>query len=164
MKALALLLMLLGTACSSVSGSTYDYTLDCTYPTLGYVEMGDFPDSAKAAVENAVDDWNSKQNKILLSKGWYANADLQVRLEISDDMRACGSNCDGFAVPTRGFCRIVVRPGAADQPYIWKHELGHCMGLGHTDNVTSIMHPVVYTDKVTQDAVDEISEFPYCED
>lgn len=62
-------------------------------------------------------------------------------------------------------CGISMRPESATSVLLLQHELGHCLGLSHTDEEGSVMEAFVDFDAhITQESIDLVREHTNTED
>ena len=120
---------------------------------LKYAFVGSFPKQYKATVVGAMHSWSSKSG-FKFTKGSANKADVKISFEVGDHgdghpfKEGSGELGHAFA-PEDGRLHFNAREAWADGAYPDKfdvgsvalHELGHILGLGHSDIRDAVMWP-----------------------
>lgn len=100
-----------------------------------------------SAEAKALEFWNKKFPGMFEAS--YAG---DIYIHYSDNEVAEGK--DGRALWSEVPALIYIRPRTRDSWPLIAHELGHCLGLQHTKNPSSIMYPMTYShQKITEEII-----------
>lgn len=146
---------------SSCGSEDFHYTRTCTneFYNLDFVSPT-LSEEDKVALRDAAETWNGFQQQITIEEGGDG---LKIVPVFVDILPYCNGSCDAVASPQEDGCGIVVRRGAPNLRRVLLHEIGHCLGLGHSDSIYSLMHPSPRALDLTEDMEEQLSNLPYCE-
>lgn len=137
------------TSCNSINAEEHLFE-DATIH-YGLTVQGD--QYLKSDIDEAIDFWNkSFGDGFLISNAGKFPAYIQIR----EDQIV--PYADGATYRYTDHCLINLKPKNDGYNYsrIIIHEVGHCLGLDHSNNIQSIMFPYLLGDQIITDQIIEI--------
>lgn len=112
-------------------------------------------DKYKITIQDAVNEWNKKLNGLIRLEPYFISPDIEIKLKENDTGKIAGQSTinygpDGFIDNVK----IILNKGTFGKPLslqimeiISMHELGHALGIGHSNFKNSLMRLTHYNNE-----------------
>lgn len=134
------------------------------YITL--INPEEFSEESILFIAEAAGFWNTAQSRSFISIDSEAVSKNAREIEIEFVDEPPCTDCKGQAVQLdeTNTCWVRILGNSVSRVELMAHEFGHCLGLGHTDDHHSIMHPRALSKVIPDILIDQLTSLSECDE